>query len=423
MKTLVFALFLAIPVLGATGAGEDVSPSPAALRIEAAQKVLQKQPRRYQAYNELAMALLRRTRETGDNSYCQQAQNAIESSLQIQPENFEAMQAHVALLLTEHRYHSALEEAQALNHRMPDAVLVWGYIAEAQVALGNYQQAEEAAQWMMNLRPGNLPAYLCGAALRQDWGDLEGALDFLGKALQQTPPFETEETAWILTRMGQLNRHMGRSAEADTLLQQALKTFPDYYVSLEELAELRMAQHRYSEAVELMNQRNRSFPNASSRLLAARAFELSGRPADASKFYADFEREARTRISMPDNANLQLIAYYAEDARQPQEALRIARLELSSRHDVWTLDAYALALHANGHKAEACQKIEEALAVGTRDSVLFYHAGIIEAAAGKRVKAIHNFEQSLDLNPVSEVSEAARRAVGHSGSLNTVSER
>ena len=177
MKTLAFALFLAIPLSGAAGAGDDASPSPAALRIAAAQKVLQKQPRRYQAYNELAMALVRWARETGDNSYYQQAQKAIESSLQIQPKNFEAVQAHVALLLAEHRYHSALDEAQELNHRMPDPVLVWGYIAEAQAALGNYQQAEEAAQWMMNLRPGNLPAYLCGAALRQDWGDLEGALD------------------------------------------------------------------------------------------------------------------------------------------------------------------------------------------------------------------------------------------------------
>jgi tetratricopeptide (TPR) repeat protein len=423
MKTLVFVLFLAIPVSGAAGAGEDASPSPAELRIEAAQKVLQKQPRRHQAYNELALALLRRARETGNNSYYQQAQKAIESSLQIQPNNFEAGQAHVALLLAEHRYHSALDEAQELNHRMPDAVLVWGYIAEAQAALGNYQQAEEAAQWMMNLRPGNLPAYLCGAALRQDWGDLEEALDFLGKALQQTPPFETEETAWILTRMARLNRQMGRSAEAETLLQQALKTFPDYYLSLEELAEVQLAQHRYAEAVELMNTRNRSFPSPSSRLLAARAFELSGRPADASKFYADFEREARSQISMPENANLQLIAYYARDARQPQEALRVARLELADRHDVWTLDAYAWALHANGKNAEACQQIEKALAVGTRDAVLFYHAGIIEATAGKSVEATHKFEQSLDLNPVSEVSEAARRAVGQSGKLNTLSER
>ena len=168
------------------------------------------------------------------------------------------------------------------------------------------------------------------------------------------------------------------------LLQQALKTFPDYYLSLEELAEVRLAQHRYSEAVELLEKRNQSFPSPSSHFLAARALEHAGRPAEADKMYAEFERAARAQIALPDNANLELIAYYAEHARQPQEALRIARLEMESRHDVWTLDAYAWALYANGQYAEAGQQIEKALAVGTRDAALYYHAGAIEAASGKR---------------------------------------
>ena len=187
MKTLVLALSLSLSAFGAAG-GEVASPSPAQLRIEAAQEVLQKQPKRCQAYNDLALALVRRARETADNSYYPQAQAAIETSLQIQPDNFEARQAHVALLLGEHKYRQALDEAQALNHRMPDAVLIWGYIAEADAALGDYDQAEKAAQWMMDLRPGNLPAFLCGAALREDWGETDGALDFLAKRSSRRSP-------------------------------------------------------------------------------------------------------------------------------------------------------------------------------------------------------------------------------------------
>lgn len=417
MKTLICVFILAISGTVVADASEAGSRSSAEVRIEAAQKVLQKQPNRYQAYNDLALALIRRARETGDNSYYQQAQVAIESSLRIQPENFEGEQAHAALLLAEHRYRPALEEAQALNHRMPDAVLVWGYMAEAEAALGDYKQAEEAAQWMMNLRPGNLPAYLTGAALRQDWGDIDGALDFLSNALQQTPPLETEETAWILTRMAQLHRQAGQAGAADALLDQALKTFPDYYLSLEELVEVRLAQHRYPEAVDLVEKRNRSFPSPSSYLLAARALEHAGRPAEAATMYKEFERGARARIALPDNANVQLILYYAEHAREPQEALRIARMEMDSRQDVWTLDAYAWALYANGQFAEAGQQIEKALAVGTRDAVLFYHAGEIEVASGKKVEANRYFQQSLDINPTAEVSEAARRGAIQSGNL------
>jgi tetratricopeptide (TPR) repeat protein len=420
MKTLALALTLAISIPVIAAAGEDASPSPASIRVEAAQKVLQKQPTRFQAENDLAIALIRRARETGDNSYDQQAQVAIERSLKIQPENFEAGQAHVALLLAEHRYHSALDEARILNHRMPDAVLVWGDLAEAEAALGDYKEAEAAAQWMMNLRPGNLPAYLCGAALRQDWGDMDGALDFLSKALEQTPPFETEETAWILTRMAQVHRQMGRPAAAETLLKQALQTFPGYYLSEEELAQVLLSQHRFTEAVELLGERNRDFPSPFSQLLTARALDGLGRQDDAAKMYAEFEREARAQIGQPDNFNLELIGYYIDVAHQQQEALRIARLELENRQDVATLDLYAWALFANGNTAEAHQQIEKVLADGTADAVIFYHAGAIEAAAGNQAGAIHNFQQSLDLNPSSEVAEQARRGVSQNGNYTAV---
>jgi tetratricopeptide (TPR) repeat protein len=420
MKTLVFAFFLSISAFGASSASEVGLPSPAQLRIEAAQKVLLKQPNRYLAYNDLALALIRRARETADDSYYRQAQLAIDNSLRIQPDNFEAEQAHVALLLGEHKYRDALEEALALNHRMPDAVLVWGYMAAADAALGDYDQAEQSAQWMMNLRPGNLPAYLCGAALREDWGDINGALDFLSKALQLTPPLETEESAWILTRMARLEPLAGRPDAAEPLLQQALKIFPGYYLSLEELAEVRLAQHRYPEAVELLESPNQIFPSTHSRYLAARALERAGRGAEAERKYAEFERVARSQIEEPDNANLELIAYYAEQGHQPAEALRIARLEMERRHDVWTLDGYAWALHANGQSAEARRQIEKALAVGTRDPALFYHAGVIEAASGERTEAIRYLQQSLDLDPTSEVAEAAHRALAKSGNFKEV---
>ncbi len=412
MKIPIFALFLAICCAsGVAGASEDKTTSPAELRILGAQKVLQKQQNRYQAYNDLALAFIRRARETGDNSYFVQSQAAVANSLQIEPKNFEGQQAQVELLLAEHKYNSALEQARALNQRMPDAVLVWGYMAEAEAALGDYQQAEETAQWMMNLRPGNLPAYLTGADLRQDWGDIDGAEEYLSKALQQTPPFETEETAWILTRMARLLRQSGRADTAESLLQKALATFPDYYLSIEELAEIRLDQHQYSQAVELLEKRNQSFPSPSSQLLAARAYEGAGRSADAAKMYAAFESAARVQVALSDDANSDLISYYADHAHQPQEALRIARLEMRNRHDVWALDDYAWALFANSQYAEADRQIQKAIAFGTRDAVLYYHAGAIEAAIGKRAEATQYLQASLDLNPTSEVSETIRRAV------------
>ncbi len=60
--------------------------------------------------------------------------------------------------------------------------------------------------------------------------------------------------------------------------------------------------------------------------------------------YAEFEQQARKEIGWADNANRELIFYYADHTSRPAEALRIARVEAARRHDVHTLDAYAWAL-------------------------------------------------------------------------------
>ena len=69
-------------------------------------------------------------------------------------------------------------------------------------------------------------------------------------------------------------------------------------------------------------------------------------------------------------------------ANRPVEALRIAKLEVTRRHDAYTLDAYAWALSANGKNDEAHTNIERALSVGLRDAQLLYRAGAIAARSG-----------------------------------------
>jgi hypothetical protein len=64
------------------------------------------------------------------------------------------------------------------------------------------------------------------------------------------------------------------------------------------------------------------------------------------------------------------------------KALGIARREYAWRHDVYTLDAYAWALHVNRKDQEAGEQIEKSLAVGIRDAKLFDHAAEIAASLG-----------------------------------------
>ena len=382
MKALMPILLLTATI----AVGADTGPtglSPAQRRIEMAGVQLQKQPDRFQAENDLALALIARARETGDPSYYASAEAAVERSLQLGPRNFEGEQAHVALLLAEHRYEQALTEAKALNQNTPDSVSVWGYMAEGYEALGNYDEAARCAQWMMNLRPGNVAGLLRSGALREEWGDIEGAQEVLNSALEQTPAFETEQIAQILTGLARLNRVGGKLDVADSLLSRALTIFPDYYFSMEELSRLRQTQDRVSEAVELLQKRNLHSPLPQSLELLASALERQGSSPEAEAAFNNFERAARLLVDQPDNANRELILYYAGRGKRPAEALRIARIEISRRHDVGTLDAYGWALHVNGQDAEAHVQIDKAIAVGSREPDLLRHATMILGVNGQ----------------------------------------
>src|SRR5215469_12826042 len=194
--------------------------SPAERSIAQAEKLIAKNPKDFEAYNALALALSRRARETSDVKFYAQAELALQRSFEISPGNFDAERTHVWLLLGKHEFAAALEEAKKLNKKMPDDVMLYGFLTDANVELGNYGDAEKAAQWMLDLKPGNMPGLTRAAYLRELFGDVEGSLELMNMALESTPPNEVEDRAWILSQMGHLNLSIGKIDEAEEFLNQ-----------------------------------------------------------------------------------------------------------------------------------------------------------------------------------------------------------
>ena len=372
--------------------------SPAERRIAEARKVIDKKPAQYAGYNLLAMALSRRARETSDVNFYAQAEDALKKSFELAPQNLDGEKIRVWLLLGRHEFATARDAATALNQRVPDDVLVYGFLTDANAELGNYDEAEKAAQWMLDLRPGNLPGITRAAYLRELFGDLDGALELMGMAYQSTPPTEVEDRAWILTQMGHLQLSSGKTAAAESLLQEALAKFPGYHYALGNLAKVRISQDRYSEAVALLQQRYQAAPHAENLYDLAEALELSGHSDEAKKAFEEFETKSLQESVRADNSNRELIFYYADHAHQPAKALSVARQEFARRHDVYTLDAYARALHVNGQNAEARKQIEAALSVGIRDAKMLRHAGEIALQLGDRGAAQRYLQESASVN-------------------------
>jgi Flp pilus assembly protein TadD len=387
---MMFANFAAAQ--SAVAAGIDISH--AEQSITAARQAISEKPPEYTGYNLLATALVRRAQETADASFYTQAAEAVKKSLELAPNNFDGEKIRASILLGEHEYAAALALANALNKRMPDDVMIYGLLTDANVELGNYKDAEIAARWMLDLRPGNLPALIRAANLRELFGDAEGAYELAEMAYQSTPPTETADRAALLARMGHLRLASGSSEAAEKLYQQALTNSPGDPVALGNLAQLRIAQKRYAEAVSLLQQRYQASSRVKNLYDLAEALQLAGCDMEAKKAFADFETKALADATVKDS-NRELVFYYADHAHQPAKALDVARREYAWRHDVYTLDAFAWALHVSGHDVEARKQIETALAVGIRDPKIFGHAGEIVLKLGDRAAAQKYLQEAV----------------------------
>jgi tetratricopeptide (TPR) repeat protein len=389
MKQLLFALvFVTTALAGTTTPGTvDAGLSPAQKSTRRAQEMIEKHPTSYEPYNALAMAEARRARETSDTSHYTEAEKALAQSFKLMPDNYEGLKIRTWLLLGRHEFAQALATAQKLNQKTPDDVVVYGYLADANAELGNYSAAENAAQWMLNLRPGNVPGLTRGAYLRELFGDLDGALDFMQMAYDATPSSELEDRAWLLTQIAHIRLQMGDLTKAEMYANGALEVFPDYHYALGTLAQVRIAQRRYDEGASLMARRYSLAPHAENLYAWAQALKLAGKADEAASRFAEFEKRSIAEYALADNSNHELVFYYADEQKNAAEALRVARLEAARRQDVHTLDCLAWALHINHQDREALVSIDKALATGVKDPDILYHAGAIHLSLNDRPKA------------------------------------
>jgi tetratricopeptide (TPR) repeat protein len=201
-------------------------PTPAELAIRGAEAEIAKNADFSGGYNHLAMAYARRAREADNASYYDKGEAALNKSLELSPGNYDARKATVLILLGRHEWSAALALAQKLNREIPDDVMIYGYIADAKIALGDFEGAVESTQWMLNLRPGNAAGMIRAGRLRELYHEWNGAVEALQTAFEATPIAETEERAWIVRQMSRVYAEMGDAKNAESAANQARALFP-----------------------------------------------------------------------------------------------------------------------------------------------------------------------------------------------------
>ena len=362
--------------------------------------MLQRNPRSAKAYFGLSDALIRKARETGDPSYFNRAEEALKKSLEIAPQNAGALRHLAYVFYSRHEFAPAAVHARKAVEINPEDGDSYGVLGDALLEVGQYAEAQAAYNTMIELDE-SLYSYSRLAGLKSMRGDNAGAIDDLeraiaiGKAAKQP----AESIAWAEWQLGTDYFALGKLKEAEGLYQQSLTTYPNYYRALAGMAQLRAAQKKYGEAVELYQKAIAILPMPEYAAALGDVYMKIGEPKKAKQQYDLVEYIGRLNALNQALYNRELAYFYADHDIKLTEALDLAKRELDYRKDIYAYDLLAWNLYKNGKLAEARDAIDEALKLGTKDAKLFYHAGMIHYRLGDQDKAKEFLNRALSTNP------------------------
>ncbi|MFN2426010.1 MAG: tetratricopeptide repeat protein [Candidatus Binatia bacterium] len=289
----------------------------------------------------------------------------------------ELLEGHVLQSL--HRFDEAGRVAVRLVERRGSA-LDHGLHGDVLLDQGRLEEAIDAYGRMMRRRPDSR-AYARVAEVRLLTGDLEGARTALRTASRAVSPRDREAFAWIWSRLAIVELQSGDEEAARAISEAAVRTAPGSPVAEFARGRVLLASGEYDSAVLALERAvaGSALPDVIRAL--ADAYSAAARPDDAARTLAQLK--AGGESGDPRAYSLWL----AESGLDPERAFSLAREELTSRRDVYTLGALALAEARTGRIEEARGHMAEALRPGTEDPRLWYHAGVVAAAAGESVEA------------------------------------
>jgi tetratricopeptide (TPR) repeat protein len=178
-----------------------------------------------------------------------------------------------------------------------------------------------------------------------------------------------------------------------------LKAYPDYHRALAGLAKVSAAEGHLNDAIGLYQKAMGIIPLPVYAAALGDVYASAGKPAEAKKQYGLVEYIGRLNSFNRIVYNRELSTYYADHDIHPAEALELARREFEVRHDIYTWDTLAWALYRNNRQEEAAAAMKEALRLDTRDSLLFFHAGMIYERLGDNERAVDYLHRAIALNP------------------------
>jgi len=286
-------------------------------------------------------------------------------------------------------------------------------VGELAMILDAYEQTEAAEAYYAQaaqLQPRAVQwTYLRGVALEKLGRDGEAAEAFR-EAISVQPGYGPTRL-----RLADLERKLGARDEATELYESVLGMNPNSATAELGLGRIALDAGEVDAAVERLERAAAMAPDfPATRFALAEAYRTAGRPEDAARELASYERGSKRIARIFDDPLLDSV----ESMREGEELLHVergARLEQQGEFQAAVAE-YEKALEANPKSVLAhsgmisaygvLQKYEEAerhyelaVAIDSEVEELHYNFGVLRSIQGRYEEGIAAFRRSLELNP------------------------
>ena len=356
----------------------------------------------------LAKEFMQEGRVTGDYSYYNKAAlDLIDQVLKKDARNFEAICLKSMVYLSQHRFADGKAVAMEALKTNPYNSFVYGLLCDANVELGDYDEAVKMADKMVAVRP-DIRSYSRVSYIREIFGDLPGSIEAIQLAVNAGYPGQ-EDTEWARMVLAHLYEDTNQLELAAEQYKAALRERPNYPFALAGLGRIDMYNRNYQSAIEYYEKARQIMTDVSFLEQLALLYKLNNQPKEAEEY-------ARITLNalLADNitaqkdqdqghySDMELANLYLQ-LDQPEKALPHAQTEHQRRpQNIDASETLAWTLYKNNRAAEALPYVKTMLRTQSQHPERLLKAGIILASTGQQKEGTELINKALSLKPYME---------------------
>ena len=294
---------------------------------------LNKNPDDYRSMLQLAQLFMLEARITGEHGhYYPAALETLDEALKNNPPKdveFGATSLKASVYLSLHKFKEAKELAEYAVTLNGYNALIYGSLVDANVELGNYDEAVKMADKMMSIRP-DLRSYSRVSYLREIHGDLSGAIEAMEMAAKSGFP-GYEETAWCRLTLGELYEQAGKWEQAEAEYKTILENRHDYPFAIAALARVDLEANNEEAAENRLKQAIKIIPEVSFYTDLATLYKKQGREDEVKKMIPEILDMLADDEANGHQMGMEYADLYLNLLDDPKKAMEFAQREYEKR--------------------------------------------------------------------------------------------